>query len=212
MRKSIFILLILVVICGLFVADGGVSAETTLSSDGLNPTAFTLAAGSNPISGVAIGHPDVRYFSVTVPADHYISAIKLTQHQNGDSTSWFAAMSGSQFTENSTSASLINVSNLLGESHVGTGVNALPYDVMPDMDFSMPLSTGTYSFRMQNWQTGITFAFDIEVSPGQPSSVAVQSTGSQIASATASGLIALSAIILVLFTILSFSASQKTEH
>ena len=162
---SCIVLLLILIVSADVLASGG------LSTDGLNPTNFDLSNGSNPIAGMVNSYPDVRYFRVVVPTDHELTAINLTTHTNGDSTSWFAAMAGPQFTETSTNSGEIDVSKLLAHAHIGTGGNTLPYNVLPSMGITTPLSAGTYSFRIQNWGTGIQFSFDFDVVNTPPSSV-----------------------------------------
>ena len=181
------------------VVSAAIVHDGPISGDGLNPTAITVAAGVNTINSSVSTFPDVGYFTIAVPADHQLDAINLTAHTNGDLTSWFAAMSGVQFTENSTDTSEIDVGNMLGQSHIGSG-NALPYNVMPSMGLNTPLAAGDYSFRIQNWGSGIDFTLDYVISPSVPTSVQLSGmAGSQqsFAQIQAIGLMGLCAITLV---------------
>lgn len=180
-RTSIAIvlsLLSLLVALPISAEDYDEAVDGPLSSDGLNPTALIGTLGSNLVDGSVGVHPDVRYFSITVPAGAELTAIQLTEHTSGDNTSWFAAMSGAQFTENDTSGFLINTENLLGHAHIGTANGtSLPHNVLPNMNIpNTPLPAGTYSFRMQNWGTGIDFAFNMVLAESEPSAVTVKTS------------------------------------
>ena len=152
-------------------------ANGALSRDGLAPTQISPSTASTiSIADSVTGFPDVAYFTVNVPAGHQLDAIRLMEDSTGDGVYWFAVMSGNQFTENSTNSGEINVNNLLGHAHIGSANGDLNQNLLPAMGingqgFTPPLSEGAYSFRIQNWGSGGTFALDAEVSANPTTAV-----------------------------------------
>lgn len=166
MKKTGSLLIVFVLI----LTTSTLFALGALSRDGLAPTQFSpTTTGTTSIADSVVGFPDVAYFTVNVPAGHQLDAIRLIDDSTGDGTYWFAIMSGNQFTENSTNSGQINVNNLLGHAHIGTAQGDLNQNLLPEMGtngqgFTLPLSEGAYSFRIQNWGSGGTFALDAEIS------------------------------------------------
>lgn len=138
-----------------------------LSGDRLNPTALTLTFGNNQVAATSIAG-DVEYLAVTVPDGHQIDAVMLESYTFEDDaesvtaaavlddTAFIALQSGATFTEPTSGT---DVSNLLGYSHFGTGLNQLGTDILDDMaggsgaiGFIGSLQESQYTFWMQ--QTG----------------------------------------------------------
>ncbi len=171
MRISLLRAVFLTLLIGFGLLVGAVSADDhdeavdgPVSANGLSPTAINGTLGSNIIDGSVNNYPDVRYFSIEVPTGLQITAINHIEDVDGDGGNWFAAMVGPQFTQNSTDQFDIDTSKLLGHAVIGPNYGGVPQNVMSRMGFDAPLPPDTYSFRIQNWGSGVDFAFNIELS------------------------------------------------
>jgi len=145
-----------------FATDFDSMIDGDMSKDGLAPTSITLTEGDNSIISFVNRYTDVRYFSVIVPEGYEVQNLFLTKHENGDNVSWFAVMEGDQFTENSINQFDINVGNMLAQSHI-SGVGT---DLFEPLSLTT-LPSGTYSFRIQNWGTGVDFGFNFVVAEAE---------------------------------------------
>ena len=154
-------------------ADWNEALNGDLSGVGLQPTALSLAAGTNTVRGTtgrafAGGPVDLDYFTVIVPAGHELSELNVLPGTLalGDG-SFIAVMSGSTFTVSPTTA---NAAGLLGWtlfSDTNIGDDLLGFMSTPSFGssgFSPPLPAGNYSFWVQETAVGVsTYAFSLVV-------------------------------------------------
>jgi hypothetical protein len=149
--------------------DEGVSGD--LSNNGLAPTPISVVLGSNIVSGTSgrdqAGVVDRDYFTFTLGANEFLSAINVLQGTVPIGLSFIGVQTGNQVTVSPTTTT---AAGLLGWTHydaadVGT-------DILDDMGiaangstgFSGPLGPGTYSFWVQEASPGTaTYAFDFVV-------------------------------------------------
>jgi hypothetical protein len=156
-------LMFLVIILTAFLA-GTVLADTSydegtdgdLSGDRLHPSTLTLTPGSNVLTATSVAG-DLEYVTVSVPSDFELGAILLESYISTDDRSFIALQSGTTFTEPPTGT---DVSNLLGYTHFGTGLGQVGTDILDDMaggagamGFTPPLSSGSYTFWLQETGT-----------------------------------------------------------
>ncbi len=144
------------------------AASGDLSGDGAAPTALTVSAGSNVITGTT-GNTDRDYAAFSVPAGHQLTAINVNAYQSGSTQSFVAIAAGSQITS-TTDASVLLGYKLFTAADVGT-------DIMPAMGmattganaaqgFTAPLPAGDYTFWVQEiaGDAGSTaYAFDLVI-------------------------------------------------
>lgn len=149
--------------------DEGVSGD--LSNNGLAPTAVTLGFGDNTIMGTSgrnqAGAVDQDYFTFTLGANQYLTAIDILQGTVPIGLSFIGVESGNQVTVGPTAAT---AAGLLGWAHYGT--SDVGTDILDNMGiaangstgFSPPLGPGSYAFWVQEASPGTaTYAFDFVV-------------------------------------------------
>lgn len=150
------------------------SVSGDFSNSGLTPTSVTLHSGSNQIfgttgRGTAV---DRDYFTVTVPSHFTLtSIIELPGTTVGGDSSFIGMQAGSQVT---LPTNTVTATGLLGWTHYGSvaGTDLLPLMAIPangSSGFSIPLSEGTYSFWIQDFNPGsFAYGFDLRVAAAVP--------------------------------------------
>lgn len=165
---------------GLYVAVGMVQLyaatvynETVsgdLSNSGLSPSVISLGPGSNQIFG-STGRGTVidrDYFTVNIGAGLDLVGITvLPGTQSGGAVSFIGLQAGSQVT---VSTAATDATGLLGWWHYGPSdinTNILPEMAVPSMGssgFKTPLGPGSYSFWIQDFNSGtFNYGFDLQV-------------------------------------------------
>lgn len=151
-----------------------------LSNDRLNPTALTLAVGSNTITGsVTAGERD--YFRFNVPTGYSVTQLVLSAYSPSN-LGFLAVQSGTQITVD---PGLPSATPLLGYVHTGPQVGTDILDDLgasnllapPAQGFVPPLGPGDYSFWMQQTSAIVTsYTFDVVVVP-EPSAAPLLGLG-----------------------------------
>lgn len=149
--------------------DESVSGD--LSNNGLAPTVVTLGLGDNTISGTSgrnqAGAVDQDYFTFTLGANQYLTAIDILQGTVPIGLSFIGVESGNQVTVSPTTTT---AAGLLGWAHYGAG--DVGTDILDNMGFASngstgftpPLGPGSYAFWVQEASPGTaTYAFDFVV-------------------------------------------------
>lgn len=153
------------------VWDESVSGD--LSNDRLNPSNFTLHAGSNTLratSGTVSGVSDREYVHFSLPSGTALSGLVLVSFAGtGDDSAFIGVQAGSVFTEPPTGTS---VANILGYVHFGPNEGNVGLDVLPDMGsafaaigFTPPLTGSNYTFWIQQLGSPCTYEFNFQVTP-----------------------------------------------
>ncbi len=145
------------------------SVNGDLSNDRLNPTGYTLSAGTNTLIATSVSG-DREYVRLSVPAGLQLSSIINVSYQGQDGTAFIGVQNGSTFTEPPTGT---NVANLLGYTHFGTGPGTVGTDILDNMGtgagaqgFTPPLPSGNYTYWIQQTGTSAaTYQFDFNVTP-----------------------------------------------
>ena len=158
-------------------AQAGIVADEAqlgdFSNDGLAPTHFSLAAGTNVVAGTfgASALPDVHdldYVSFTVPAGHVMSRFVLIDAYVGGAFSFVGMQAGPALTVPPDNWSI--ETPLLGWAHFGSA--SIGRDLLPEMavspgsvGFTTPLPSGTYSLWIMELDTSESYRyrFGIEV-------------------------------------------------
>ena len=158
-------------------AQAGIVADEAqlgdFSNDGLAPTHFSLAAGTNVVAGTfgASALPDVHdldYVSFTVPAGHVMSRFVLIDAYVGGAFSFVGMQAGPALTVPPDNWSI--ETPLLGWAHFGS--SSIERDLLPEMavspgsvGFTTPLPSGTYSLWIMELDTSESYRyrFGIEV-------------------------------------------------
>ena len=148
------------------------TASGDLSNSGLAPTPITLVAGDNTISGTSgrneAGAVDQDYFTFTLGADEYLTAIDILQGTVPIGLSFIGVQSGNQVTVTGAGGS---AAGLLGWAHYDAG--DVGTNILDDMGvaaagstgFSPPLGPGSYAFWVQEASPGTApYSFDFVVS------------------------------------------------
>jgi hypothetical protein len=173
------------------VYDESVSGD--LSNSGLTPTAVAVELGSNQIFG-STGNSgtgtDRDYFTINVPAGLQLSRLFVLPGTTvGGSVSFLGVQSGNQVTVSTRPA---NANGLLGWTHYDD--SDISNDILPRMGtsgngsdgFTPPLKTGSFSFWVQDFDSGnITYRFDLQLT-------AVPEPGAYLTLLAGLGLLALS--------------------
>ena len=147
------------------------SVDGELSSNGLAPTAITLAAGSNQIfgrMGGGGGGADLDYFTVTVPTQMQLTALTLLSDTRVIGVSFIGMQAGPQLTVDPRAGS---ANGLLGWMHYGA--TDIGTDILPTIGtgfgasgFTPPLGAGQYSFWLQETGAGsVTYGLDLQLQP-----------------------------------------------
>lgn len=166
MRRLCCLVAGLVALAG--TAQAGVIWNETggdLSGNRLSPSAFTLAAGSNNLIGNVVSG-DIDYVTLTVPVNTQMAQVILKTYASTDATAFTAVQQGATFTE---PASGTNVANLLGYTHIGSGL--VNTDILDNLaagagaqGFSPPLPANQYTFWIQQTGAALTsYEFDFVV-------------------------------------------------
>lgn len=140
------------------------TANGDLSNVRTSPTNLTLSMGSNTITGTTVSG-DVDFFTVTVPAGAFFSALTLITFTSADDLDFLAIQAGPIITSTTSPAAMLGYVHL-SAAFVGT-------DVLDDMalgdgalGFTPPLPAGTYAMWTQQLQTQIvSYSFDLVVVP-----------------------------------------------
>ncbi len=152
------------------IYDESISGD--LSNSGLTPTVLTVSIGSNQIFGTtgAAAEPDRDYFTFTVPTGLLLSAITIlpgTQSIGPSGDSFFGVQVGPQVT---VPVLPPDATGLLGWIHYDAGdvgTNILPEMGLSDFGatgFTPPLSSGTYSFWLQEGNVGtVPYGLDFTI-------------------------------------------------
>jgi hypothetical protein len=164
------------------------SVSGDLSNSGLTPTLLTVSLGLNDIFGTtgksAAGVIDRDYFTFTVPQGQYLTAITVlpgTQTLGALGESFLGIESGSQVT---VSTAATDATGLLGWFHYGSG--DIGVDILPLMGtsglgstgFTAPLSSGTYSFWLQEASVGtVNYGLEFTVATPEPACWTMLLTG-----------------------------------
>ena len=154
-------------------ADWNEAVNGDLSGVGMQPTALSLAAGTNTVRGTtgrafAGGAVDLDYFTVIVPAGHELSELNVLAGTLalGDG-SFIALMSGSTFTVPPTTATAAGLLGWTLFSDTNIGDDLLGFMSTPSFGssgFSPPLAPGSYSFWVQETAVGVsTYALSLVV-------------------------------------------------
>lgn len=142
------------------------SVQGDLSGDQTNPDFFILDAGANTLAATTTSG-DVEYFTLTVPADHELQSILLTEYSRSFGSSFLGVQTGAEVTVPVTT---LDASDLLGYvlfnevDHLGT-------DILDDiamgpgsMQFVPPLPAGQYAFWAQETSFSVvSYAFQFNV-------------------------------------------------
>jgi hypothetical protein len=151
----------------------GPAAAATLWNESVNgdlsnvrtaPTNLTLSMGSNVISGTTVSG-DVDFFTVSVPASTFFSALTLVAWASADDLSFLALQAGPIITSTTSPAAMLGYVHL---SAVFVGTDILDDIALGDgaLGFSRPLPPGTYAMWTQQLQTQlVTYSFDLVVIP-----------------------------------------------
>jgi hypothetical protein len=154
-------------------ALAGPAAAATLWNESVNgdlsnvrtaPTNLALAFGSNTITGTTVAG-DVDFFTVTVPASAFFSALTLITFTSADDLAFLAIQAGPIITSTTSPAAMLGYVHM-NAALVGT-------DILDDMalgdgalGFSRPLPPGTYAMWTQQLQTQlVSYSFDLVVVP-----------------------------------------------
>jgi hypothetical protein len=140
-----------------------------ISGDGLNPTAITLAAGSNEIlgrMGGGSGGIDRDYFVVTVPTSLRLTALTLLPSTRTLGVSFIGVQAGNQVTVNPMTGT---ARGLLGWTHYGSA--DVGTDILDDIStgfgasgFTIPLGPGSYAFWLQENGAGtVAYGLDLQL-------------------------------------------------
>ena len=140
------------------------TANGDLSNVRTAPTNLALSVGSNVISGTTVSG-DVDFFTVTVPASAFFSALTLITFVSADDLAFLAIQSGPIITSTTSPAAMLGYVHM-SAALVGT-------DILDDMalgsgalGFTPPLPPGTYAMWTQQLQTQlVTYSFDLVVVP-----------------------------------------------
>ncbi len=156
-----------------------------LSNSGLTPTAITIAVGSNQIlgttgsSGTGI---DRDYFTITVPSGLKLTALIELAGTSVGGVSFIGLQAGNQFT---LPTNAVTANGLLGWTHYGPA--ATDRDILSAMSvpsngssgFTTPLNAGSYSFWIQDFNTGrFSYGFNVVLAPApEPKAYALMLAG-----------------------------------
>ena len=175
MKTKFRLLLLLIIVLILILAttvyagsDYDESEDGDLSNDRLNPTVISLSQGSNTVTATSVAG-DLEYFTIQIPSGFQLDKLILTSYDSTDDKSFIAVQSGSTFTEPPLGT---DVSNLLGYSHFGTGLNQIGTNILDDLaggsgaiGFVSPFPGGNYTFWSQEvGSSPATYTFDFQVS------------------------------------------------
>ena len=141
------------------------------SNSGLAPTFVSVNAGSNLIFGTTgrgAAGIDRDYFTITIPTGFAFTALlELPGTTVGGPVSFLGLQAGSQVTLPTNAAT---ATGLLGWTHYGSAVvatNLFPTMSIPlngSSGFTAPLGAGSYSFWVQDFNTGsFNYGFDVQV-------------------------------------------------
>lgn len=139
------------------------SVNGDLSSSGLTPTSLSLGLGSNRIlgsTGDAGQGVDRDYFTFTLPVGTALSSITLLSNTFvSGSFSFIGFQTGSQVTVQPSGA---GGQALLGWTHYSNG--DIGSDILPVINPTGPLGSGTYAVWVQDTGGPATYGFDFAVS------------------------------------------------
>ena len=146
-----------------------------LSNNGLAPTLLTVSPGLNDVFGTTgrgASGVDRDYFTFTVAPGQSLSAITVlpgTQPLGTLAVSFIGVQAGPQVT---VSTAATDATGLLGWDHYSAadaGTNILPLigtAGLGSTGFTGPLPSGTYSFWVQDFNTGtVPYGFEFAVTP-----------------------------------------------
>ena len=165
-------------------ALAGPAAAATLWDESVNgdlsnvrtaPTNLPLSMGSNTITGTVVAG-DEDFFTVTVPAGAFFSALTLITFNSADDLAFLAIQAGPIITSMSSPAAMLGYIHM-SAAFVGT-------DILDDMalgdgalGFTPPLPTGTYAMWAQQLQPQlVSYSFDLVVIP-EPSEATLLTAG-----------------------------------
>jgi len=150
-----------------------------LSGSRAAPTMFSLTVGSNDLFATT-GGGDLDVVTVNVPAGTVLSNLFLRTFAGIDGIAFVALQSGSTFTVDPNTA---GPASLLGYTHFGTGPGNVGADLLPSMGtspgsigFTPPLSSGPYTFFLQQLGSPNVYQLDFVVVP-EPASIALCGVG-----------------------------------
>jgi hypothetical protein len=152
-----------------------------ISGDRLNPDFVTLSAGSNFLMATS-GPDDREYIRLDVPVGFQLNAIILESYQGLDEVAFIGVQAGTVFTEEHIGT---DPGNLLGWTLFGPAIQSIPSDILDDMSvgagaigFTPPLSSGPYTYWIQQTGDPATYRFDFQVAPvPEPASMAALGIG-----------------------------------
>jgi hypothetical protein len=146
------------------------TANGDLSNSGNSPTALSLSAGTNSVTGSLPGS-DLDFLTIHVPADHELTALTLASYAGGgDGTSFIGMKNGTTITVTG------DPGQLTGYTHFGTGQANVGQNILDDIGrgfgatgFTPPLPAGAYSFWIQQASLASTsYQFDFLVNALAP--------------------------------------------
>jgi hypothetical protein len=156
---------------GASIYDEAISGD--LSNSGGAPTVLTAADGSNQLFGTTGrggSGVDRDYFTLTVPAGSELTSINVLPGTTAGGPVSFIGMEAGKQVTLPTSPS--DATGLLGWHHYGPAdINT---DILDDMSipadgssgFTPPLGSGSYSFWVQDFGSGIfNYGFDFALAP-----------------------------------------------
>lgn len=140
-----------VAIAGVTAYDEGVDGD--LSGDRFSPTVLApFGEGIHSLTATSV-MGDVEYVTISIGAGLTLDAIILESFASQSQQSFIAVQSGQTFTE---APDTVDVTNLLGWTHFGTGPGHVGTDILDDMGmgsgaigFVPPLGPGDYTFWIQ---------------------------------------------------------------
>ena len=179
-----------------------------LSGDGNAPTTVPLNVGGNIVSGSSANF-DADYFSVTVPTDHVLDAMLLFDYVSQDGVAFGALQEGAAFTAGN------DTSQMLGYAHFGPGDDdSIGSDLLDDfalgagaIGFSQPLSSGTYTFWVQQAGPNTDYALNLVVT--QDIELAVSLSNSNASTNAHADILVAVLLTLTLGTVLIMAAENK---
>lgn len=148
------------------------SVDGDLSGNRLAPTLLNANLGSNEVIGSMNRDIDIEYFTVVVQPGHQLDALVAAELVAPDGRSFIGVQSGSQFT---VTPAAVQASDLLGYAHFGFQEGNIGTNILDDMGsgfgaqgFTGPLSTGSYTFWLQNINDIANYRMDFQITAAVP--------------------------------------------
>ena len=148
------------------------SVNGDLPGNRLAPTLLNANLGSNEVIGSMNRDIDIEYFTVVVQQGHQLDALVAAELVAPDGRSFIGVQGGSQFT---VTPATVQASDLLGYAHFGFQEGNIGTNILDDMGsgfgaqgFTGPLSTGSYTFWLQNINDIANYRLDFQITAAVP--------------------------------------------